>query len=82
MEWFGGLVSGLWLLWSKVWQLSLKGLTKMGFGGCVGLCAEVEWHSQPLHPSVSGGDTGWILLGGEVRGTGQYDTLLAYCFWG
>lgn len=82
MEGFRGLFSGLWLLWSKIWQLSLKVLMKMGFEGAVGLCAEVGWHSQPLHPGGSGGSTGWILLNGEVSGTEKCDTLLTCLFWG
>lgn len=44
MKGFRGFVSGLWLQWSKIWQLSLKGLMKMGFEGAVGLCAQVGWH--------------------------------------
>lgn len=57
-------------------------MMKMGFEGAVGLCAEVGWHSQPLHPSVSGGGTGWILLGGELSGTEDYDTLFNLPFLG
>lgn len=83
MEGFGSLVSVLWLPWRKIWQLSLKRLMEVGFEGAVGLCGM----AQPATASqcFCGRHRirlGWILLGGVVSGTEEYDTLLTCPFGG